>query len=874
MSQPFPITENVSPPPFENLVLEGGGVKGIAYVGALKTLEKKGELASIKRVGGSSAGGITAMLLALGYTPDEIKLEMESIEFNLLLDSRSKFWSKYPKWMDTKHQSIRKALFKTGAFLLAFRKEKVGIYEGEIFLQWARAKITAKLGNPNATFADLKEAMNLDPSLGFKELMLTATNISGPGGDILRCFDAETAGSVKIADALRATMSFPGAFDTYDITVNGVKASYVDGGLTNNFPMEYYDDKKFMPENGSLNDIGVNPYTLGLRVDNKEEIENYKYGPITPPIQQDANPVHSWLGFARGIWNAIRSDRDKVHHKYYANTIQIFDNDVSTLDFDLSETAKHGLIKEGELAVDSWHRLYRKGVKGLASKSYIPSDEELIKIYNDYEKQLKEPKLSKEKSAYLIRKKEAIKALRPQLFNKTSKEKALEAINQLVDTHIDYAHSNHAFLYATYIKLENLIELGRNALNKQNTALAMLNSFPKSSDIHQLMIRTFEEVEKLQASLNEKIANHDKNIKDANAKEESEPKEMFSAKLMIEFQFEKTHIIETLRKKLIEENTLSPKDQKFLLKLLSVQLDKAHQGKLYLRAPHETYYEKCLSMLAIEGKVFENKIQELGVKEKKCAEELKSQRKKIDALYHKRLKNGDDFNAMFQLSNQLKTFISDQDSFFLTAQKGLRGALQVCTLYLPIKFLATRLFKVNAKGFERFENRFITNQALYRNNAKVLESNLAECLNNWKLDCPQDNAQKYIKFLKSAKDNIEAVTELSFKFGNKANAAKNELLTMVDKELSDFQMREQFQEMIDKLAVDSTLIKKSNVDKYIDIIKSKKKEIHQELIKQFPSVEQRKGGRIDRLLLPFTRKLEELERLKSVKANHSLMRKR
>ena len=39
---------------FKNLVFEGGGVKGIAYVGALEVLEKEQILGNIKRVAGTS----------------------------------------------------------------------------------------------------------------------------------------------------------------------------------------------------------------------------------------------------------------------------------------------------------------------------------------------------------------------------------------------------------------------------------------------------------------------------------------------------------------------------------------------------------------------------------------------------------------------------------------------------------------------------------------------------------------------------------------------------------------------------------------------------------------------------------------------------
>lgn len=59
-------------PRFHNLVLEGGGVKGAAYAGALAVLDAKGQLASIERVAGTSAGAITALMVALGYSPAEI----------------------------------------------------------------------------------------------------------------------------------------------------------------------------------------------------------------------------------------------------------------------------------------------------------------------------------------------------------------------------------------------------------------------------------------------------------------------------------------------------------------------------------------------------------------------------------------------------------------------------------------------------------------------------------------------------------------------------------------------------------------------------------------------------------------------------------
>ena len=55
-------------PPYRNLVMEGGGIRGIAYGGALLELEQRGVLAGLRRVGGTSAGAIQAALLAVGYS--------------------------------------------------------------------------------------------------------------------------------------------------------------------------------------------------------------------------------------------------------------------------------------------------------------------------------------------------------------------------------------------------------------------------------------------------------------------------------------------------------------------------------------------------------------------------------------------------------------------------------------------------------------------------------------------------------------------------------------------------------------------------------------------------------------------------------------
>jgi NTE family protein len=71
---------------FRNLVFEGGGVKGIAYVGAMQVLAQRGVLTDVRRVGGASAGAINALILALGFDPAEQKAILESADFSRFMD--------------------------------------------------------------------------------------------------------------------------------------------------------------------------------------------------------------------------------------------------------------------------------------------------------------------------------------------------------------------------------------------------------------------------------------------------------------------------------------------------------------------------------------------------------------------------------------------------------------------------------------------------------------------------------------------------------------------------------------------------------------------------------------------------------------------
>lgn len=113
---------------FKNLVFEGGGIKGIAYIGAMQVLQEKGILPTIQRVGGTSAGAINATLFALGFTLPEQRTILKKLDFNNFMDDN---WG----------------LVRDTNRLI----QKFGWYKGEFFHNWIAGLINKKLGNPNAS---------------------------------------------------------------------------------------------------------------------------------------------------------------------------------------------------------------------------------------------------------------------------------------------------------------------------------------------------------------------------------------------------------------------------------------------------------------------------------------------------------------------------------------------------------------------------------------------------------------------------------------------------------------------------------------------------------------------------------------------------
>ncbi|HSC53945.1 MAG TPA: patatin-like phospholipase family protein [Phnomibacter sp.] len=234
-------------PVFKNLVMEGGGIRGIAYIGAMEILDSAGMLDSIERVGGTSAGAIQACLLAVGYTPAEIRTLLEETSFK--------------KFNDGSFLGV------PGALRLS---KKMGWYKGEALLQWLEDRIAAKTNNPNITFQQLYEQRK---KYGGMALYTTGTDLSWQK---LRVFSHETYPNMRIADAVRISSNIPFYFQPIWIDQEGrcfetndslsTRSLLVDGGVLSNYPLSLFDSSNYIQKQ-SLNQFVYNPETLGLQLE-------------------------------------------------------------------------------------------------------------------------------------------------------------------------------------------------------------------------------------------------------------------------------------------------------------------------------------------------------------------------------------------------------------------------------------------------------------------------------------------------------------------------------------------------------------------------------------------------------------------------------
>jgi NTE family protein len=305
-----------------DLVCEGGGVKGIGLAGAYADLEEAGYVPG--RVAGTSAGAITAALIAAGYKADELKEVVLSLDFRQFEDRG---------WED------RVPIVRNPLSLLLDQ----GIYEGEKFLAWMRGMLADK---DVFTFGHLKTGED-DPRYAYK-LQVVVSDVSARELLVLPR-DAHKLGldpdKLEVSLAVRMSMSIPIFFEPVRIANESTNWQHVlvDGGMLSNFPVWLFDadDEPRWP-------------TFGLLL-----VEPDPRTPITARLPKPESAPHgakALLQLLSGMVHTMMEAHDRmyVQKEQFARTIGIPTLGVGTTEFDIARERALALYESGRTAAQTF----------------------------------------------------------------------------------------------------------------------------------------------------------------------------------------------------------------------------------------------------------------------------------------------------------------------------------------------------------------------------------------------------------------------------------------------------------------------------------------------------------------------------------------
>ena len=248
-----------------DLVFEGGGVRGVAFIGALEALADNGH--QIGRVMGTSVGGLTAALLAVGYDVHAIRDKMLDQETGQLTFaaklqvqhppfSREKVagsatrellrevdFSFFPNMFENSMDSLlAQGLMRQDKLHPVFSVlEYMSVSDGDVWLYWIGETVNEHAGGEDWASMGLAE---LYQKTG-RSLTVIASDISNPSMLVL---NHSTAPNLPLKWAVRMTTSVPILFPPviwqreWGLYRNRrIEGHYiVDGGLLSQFPIELF----------------------------------------------------------------------------------------------------------------------------------------------------------------------------------------------------------------------------------------------------------------------------------------------------------------------------------------------------------------------------------------------------------------------------------------------------------------------------------------------------------------------------------------------------------------------------------------------------------------------------------------------------------
>jgi len=289
---------------YKNLVLEGGGVRGLAYAGAFSELQKKGILQQLDKVAGTSAGAIAGVMISLGYSSFEIDSIMRSLPIEEFNDGRGGIVGKYRRV-----------------------RNKYGLYKGKKFELWMQQLIKYKTGNDNLSFAQLHQ-LHLQNNL-FKDFYCTGTNLSKQQLDI---FSHEHTPEMSVGLAVRISGGIPLYFEPIILNDQYQKIEstdtvsfrnyYVDGGMIANYPISIFDTCVNGGNSFLCEQLWFNPQTLGIKLERPAQIDSLKNNSNhIPPfkIRSFRDYIHAFNNLVIETLNRKYPNRENEH----ARTIYI-----------------------------------------------------------------------------------------------------------------------------------------------------------------------------------------------------------------------------------------------------------------------------------------------------------------------------------------------------------------------------------------------------------------------------------------------------------------------------------------------------------------------------------------------------------------------
>lgn len=297
-------------------VFEGGGVRGIAHVGALSVAEQYGY--RWDHVAGTSAGAIIASLVAANYTASELNSIMRSLDY-------TRFAATPP--CDPLHIS--------NLFQLLMHN---GLHNGSYIEEFVREKLAAK---GIRTFGDLlskDSTQHTDPFLRYC-LTIIASDITR--SQMLRLpQDVSQFGldpdALDVAFAVRMSASIPFFFEPVMLKhTDGNSSCIVDGGLLSNYPLFLFEQSHVPPELP----------TFGFRlVDSSDASPRSLKSPHTP------------VELGKALLDTMLSAHDKLYisGEKFVCTIAIPVNGISTTQFNLSLEQVQRLYDNGIQAAQTF----------------------------------------------------------------------------------------------------------------------------------------------------------------------------------------------------------------------------------------------------------------------------------------------------------------------------------------------------------------------------------------------------------------------------------------------------------------------------------------------------------------------------------------